>query len=350
MLRALTTASLTLITLAACNRASAPQEESSPAGTSSSEAANTAETRQAAGPDAAPMADFPMTLRSEDGSQTTLPGPARRVLAANAGALDLILALGAKGQIAAAVKSILPWSTEMQRGSPLREGQVIPSFEIEQIVSVNPDLIVAHSWQTREKRPLLERLGVPVFELHEAHGWDAVLDDARRLGIALGRQGAADELIKRLEIRRGELARRDRSAVRVLTYLDIGAGGLTAGRDTTYAQMIAWTGARSCAAEAGIQGHAQIDLERLLSLDPDVLVVPAASEDETTSPTLALLLGDSRAKHLRALREGAVVILPAHLFNTTSHHLLEAAEQVALGIDHWLDAHEENPITGTAGR
>jgi iron complex transport system substrate-binding protein len=148
----------------------------------------------------------------------------------------------------------------------------------------------------------------------------------------------ADEVVAGLRARiaaleEGAGARR---GTRVLGYSNYGMGGLASGEGTTMDLMARLAGLRNAAAEAGIEGYRNVDFEDLLSLDPDVLVVGAQGDGFQGSPTVDVLRGEPVLANLRAVRDERIVVMPSHLFATNSHHLVDAAEELARRIDALL--------------
>ncbi|MEX1023903.1 MAG: ABC transporter substrate-binding protein [Planctomycetota bacterium] len=118
-------------------------------------------------------------------------------------------------------------------------------------------------------------------------------------------------------------------APRALIYSNYGGGGTTPGAGTTYDLLLRLAGAVNVAAEAGLTGHVPLDHERLLALDPPILVVGAALDEPTRSLSQEHLAATPDLASLRALVEGRLILVPADLLHTTSHELVTAAEYLA---------------------
>ena len=118
-----------------------------------------------------------------------------------------------------------------------------------------------------------------------------------------------------------------------MSYSNFGAGGSTTGRGTTLDIVFELAGVENAAARAGLEGHAALDHELLLALDPDLIVV-GGDEDEVDAPgTAAYLLAQPELAGLRAVSTGRIVTLPAELFTTVSTELVRAAETLAAELD-----------------
>jgi iron complex transport system substrate-binding protein len=284
--------------------------------------------------ESAPPPGFPLELEGRSGRRSRLPRPAVRVLPGNAGALDLWLAVAEPTTVAAINRGTRPYSVALGRGVTLEGLPELPTFDLENVATLGPDLVITHTWQVLDKGPFLERLQVPVLELGEFDGLPGLERDLTSLAAAAGDPARGVAVIEDLRARVAQLARRDRRAFSAMTYSTAGNGGWSAGSGTNAATLCAWAQVTQATAAAGLSGHFELDYERLLHLDPQVLLI--SSEDGTleSSTTYATLRADGRLAGLRVLSpEGLLVAVPDRILGTTSHHLLEGAEALAAAID-----------------
>jgi iron complex transport system substrate-binding protein len=111
-----------------------------------------------------------------------------------------------------------------------------------------------------------------------------------------------------------------------MVYSNYGAGGGTAGSGTSYDLMIRLAGLKNAAAEAGIQGHQDLDLEGLLTIQPDVIIL--SSGPDGTSASLSALQSKLESTPLKAITNGLVVLMQANELTTTSQYTLNASESL----------------------
>ncbi len=283
---------------------------------------------------------FPLELHGTDGSVTVLDAPARRVLPGNSSAFDLVVAVAGPDRVGAFVEGARRWSVSCQReGVELAEERLIAKLDMESVVISGVDLIVTHAWQVTEQRPLLERAGVPVLEIPEVLGRAELREVFDQIGRALDEREAARGVLEDCLARLDKLESRDRSHWKVMNLSYGGNGGWSAGTGTTVDTVLRWSGARNAMGDGGRTGHLSIDLETLLEVDPDALLI-GEGDDGSGGSTLAFLRQDPRVQGLRAVQLGRLIQLPGTLYGTASHHLVEAAELVALQLDVW-DAEAE---------
>lgn len=257
--------------------------------------------------------------------------PPRRVVPTNSSAVDFLLALVGPERIAALPAQAFTYARLDPRLEDWDRARTFHTYRAEDVLSLEPDLVLTHAWQSHDTTALLREAGVAVISIPTVRSFEDILETITFLGRVLDVPQGAAEFRAGLERRRDALAATDRPPLRVLSYTNIGVGGWTAGPGTTAHLVIELAGLKNAAAEAGGHSHYRLDVERLLELDPDLIVVGVG--DEVMSPAARYLRSEPAFRHLKALRNERVVELPVELFSTNSHHLLSAAEHLAAYVD-----------------
>jgi iron complex transport system substrate-binding protein len=275
---------------------------------------------------------------------------ASRIVAGNTAAAEfLAFLLGDEGaqRIAALPEQVDAYSSFDFRRAPWNAPQRFARYAPEALIALHPDLVVTHDWQSRDTTQILRAQGIPLVVLASARSYDDVRGTLGSLGRTLGVDARAKDAIAGLD-RRVEKLRQGssgRKSLRALEYSNSGTGGMTAGADTTAETMIVLAGMRNAAAEAGLKGHVPLDLEKLVSIDPDVIVVGAPARDEVGSPTKSVLEKTPALAGLSAVKSGRIAVLPSALLSSDSPCLVEAAERLAAEVDA-LVARETAGATG----
>ena len=272
---------------------------------------------------------FACTEAAEDPRTPTRPmgSPPARVLAANSSAFDLLVDLLPRDRLVAIPAPALEWSPLPGGREAWTDFPVLERFEGELLLALDADLLVVSSWSDQAPIAIAREAGIAILELPDASTWAELVDTVRVVGAAVGAKERALELVADLEARRAALATRAGTPLRILPYANFGAGGTTAGGDTTVDLLIRLAGHRNAAAEAGLVRHSDLDLEQVLAIDPDLFLT--ASGRDGVHPGANFLRGEDVLKGLRAIQEDAIVVLPAELYSTASHRVLDAAEELA---------------------
>ncbi len=279
--------------------------------------------------------DFPRTVALPGGGTLRVEAPPGRVVPAGSAAADLVVALVGPDRVAGLPRPAFLY-TEFP-GGPER-WEHLPRFErylAEPLLALEPDLVIAHRWQEATPTSLLTAAGVPVLILPDAADLPAMLDQLQLVGAVLGTEQHAAEVRADIEARVAALAEgaSARSGWTALFYSNQGVGGWTAAGGTTHDAMLTMAGVTNAAALAGLAGHASIDLEQLIVVDPDVIIVAGKDGDSATQRYLA---ETPAAGALTAIREQRIVVLPPSLYGSASHHIVSGAERIAEALDALL--------------
>lgn len=273
---------------------------------------------------------YPRVYIDALGERTVLPAPPARIVSATVASDAVLLAICPPRRILALHRSSRnPGYSPVARESAAFGRHV--GGDPEEILALEPDLVLLSSFSREETRSLYTSSGCAVVRLPGATSIADVESNIRALGWILGLDEAAERLVTEMRAKLDRLAegRARRRAWSVLLY----AGEHTAGRGTTFDDLLDAVGARNAAAEAGLEGSCRIDPEQVLQADPDVLVVPCVPgrEDDARRGVRNIEL----LARLRAVREDRVLAVPAGILQSTSHHVADAAVWIAGALDRF---------------
>jgi len=203
----------------------------------------------------------------------------------------------------------------------------------DEVLLLQPDIVLAGTMSTRSTVSLLRRLGVPVIELTVAASLAEVRDQIRQIGSAIGEQVRAEALIATLDARLAAVAPLAGSARPVAAVYQ--TNGHTIGAPSLIDDLLSQAGLVNLAPLVGLGVGGYLSLERLLAADPDVLLMEqywpgAASLGQT-------LLRHPALKH--AIAQRPTVFVPSRLWICGGAFLAEAvafladAARAALGQD-----------------
>jgi iron complex transport system substrate-binding protein len=205
-----------------------------------------------------------------------------------------------------------------------------PSIEsAEDIVRLRPDLIFVTTYSRAETVQVLEASGAPVYRLANFDDVAGVTTNLRRIGAAVGEEAAAERMVAEMQRRLAAVAARraGRPPLRVLSF----SGGFTAGRGTSFDDIVRHAGAINEAAARGIDKFPRISEEQVLAWNPDVLVA-GALPGEADAVRRRLLEGPGTGQ-TTAGRTQQIVILETRRLLAVSQHVVEAVEQLADSLD-----------------
>lgn len=205
--------------------------------------------------------------------------------------------------------------------------QRFKEFNAEIILGLNPDLVVAGSWVAAESVKHLREAGVDVYVMPTVVTLDDIRATIRELGARMSAEAQATNMLQAFDAKVAALNARAaaRSAkATALSYTNYGSGGWTAGAGTTADLILNLAGVINVAAEAGRTGHDLVDFESMFAWDADWIIVSKPSS--AYGMTKAYLENEAALSNLRAIQAGHIAEVPAALYSTTSHYLLDGAE------------------------
>lgn len=341
---------LVALILAACGGSTAPEPNSAPSAAASTAPASAAPSdassdlastpsasepaASAAAPSAAasvsadanassPAAAGARTIEHKYGS-TTVEGVPERVVSVGFNEQDAILALGVvpvgiRDWYGEQPNAVWPWAQDELGGAT---PAVLPSNEInfEQIAALQPDLIVGiSSGMTQEQFATLSEIAPTVPQSAEYVDYGVPWQEQQRvIGLALGREAAAEQLVADVEARfaaaRDEHPHWDGANAVVAVAFDNEYSAF--GPQDVRARVFSSLGLETKAEVAELAGDSfftAISKERLDLLDTDVLVWVV-----NTDADRAAIEADPLVQQLAATREGRSIFLDQQLSGAAS--------------------------------
>ncbi|MEM7222565.1 MAG: ABC transporter substrate-binding protein [Pseudomonadota bacterium] len=192
----------------------------------------------------------------------------------------------------------------------------------EEILPMNPDLVLAGTFTTRPTVFLLRQLGYQVVEIPVASSLDDIRANIRMVAAAIEETGRGEALIAAFDSKLPEdLERLDTPRPLAVLYW---ANGYTSGQGTLANAAVEAAGFRTLGRELGLRGTSQLPLETLLSAEPDFLVMgrqresPALANEVFRHPALKEAFSDRPKFHV-----------PDHLWVCGTPFVADAIEQLA---------------------
>ncbi|MCA1300527.1 ABC transporter substrate-binding protein [Stappia indica] len=224
--------------------------------------------------------------------------PPERVVSMNLCTDQLALLVAAPGQLRAlshlASDETVSVLSARARALPRNHGLA------EEILRLDPDLVIAGTYTTRATVNLLKRLGVRVAEFAPARSFADIRENLTRMGALLQREERARALAATFdrELARLRTGTRDTRRPVLGSYA---ANSYTTGGGTLEAEIVTAAGFRHLGTELGLSGATRLPLESLIVANPDYVMswrrwtaTPARSGEILTHPALQKWFGPER--------------------------------------------------------
>lgn len=208
--------------------------------------------------------------------------------------------------------------------------QIPPNHGLaEEVIMMEPDLVVNGMFSARPTAGLLTKLGYTVVDFAPEENFDDMRENIRLMGEITGEQERAAEVIAELDIRLAALAVDVPADAPI--FADLGANNVVTGADTLTASIVHAGGYRTLGEALGFSGMRQVSLEQVILSEPDLISLGAGT---TEAPAMATQ--NLRHPALRMLAERTQRIeIPDRMWVCGSPSALEAAELLAAAREHW---------------
>lgn len=282
----------------------------------------------ACAPPADEVVSFPIEVTDQLGRVVKLEEVPERIISLASGNTEILFALGL-GDKVVGVTDFCDYPPEAKE-KPSIGGFSTPN--IEEVVALEPDLILAASIHKGEVIPALEGKGLTVFAL-DPKTIDEILESITLIGEITGKEGEASQLvtemsnrIKAVTDKTDGLSEAQRPRVFYITWHD---PLRTAGGDTWHEELIVKAGGINIAHD--LTGYATINLETVIDANPQVIITGAGMGTGVDLP-LQFAKTEERLRNVDARINNRVYAVPTDLSGRPGPRIVDALEQFAESI------------------
>jgi iron complex transport system substrate-binding protein len=288
--------------------------------------------------------EWPRTLTDGLGVEVTIDAPPQKIVSLSLSVDETLLPIVGPERFAAVTAlSQDPGISNVAVQASQVEHAIVSSEDTEQIIALEPDLVFVASFTAPESIQQLRDAGLTVFATNYPVGLDAVRENTRLIGQAVGEEDAAEALIADMDaqIEAVGAAVGEQAAPKRVLYLT--PGNYTSGVNSTISEVIAAGGGVDVSAEMGMDQMSPLSDEFIIEQNPDVILLsgwtpydPTFLDTFTNNPAFA---------NLDAFQNGTVYVAnDAHL-TAVSPFIAEGVEDAAAYL--YPDQYPTFPVTVT---
>jgi len=257
------------------------------------------------------------------GATVELATPARRIVSLSPHATELLFAAGAGAEV---VGVLSPADAPPEAISLPRVGDA-RALDLERILALKPDLVVAWPYLAPAQVERLRSLGVPVY-FSDPRSPEAIAEDIRRLGVLSGHGTTAAEAAAVLRERIAALGRRERDALKVRVFYEIWNQPLfSVGGTHLISAAIELCGGQNIFASLKLPAP-QVSMEAVLAAAPDAIV--AGGDGPVPPEWLDAWLA---WKSLPAVERGNLYAIDANLLHRAGPRFVDGLERLCAVLD-----------------
>jgi len=269
-----------------------------------------------------PAAVFPLTVADSEGTEITLATAPMRIISLSPGATEILFAIGAGAQVAAADRfSDYPAETA-----------ALPKLEYsnpdpEAALANDPELVIMTSRQQEQVQQFRD-LGMTVLYLDSAESLDAVYENIQLLGRVTGHAAEAEAVIAEMRTRIDAVVAKVADVEQGPTvFYEITADLYTTSPDTFIGSIIALIKGVNIA-EGATSPFPQLSAEAVIEANPEVVMLSDAEFGENAE-TVAARPGWS---DVSAVVNGRIYPIDPDLMDRPGPRLADAVEVLAAAL------------------
>ena len=268
---------------------------------------------------------WPRSIETVEGV-ITLDAPPEKVHSLSLGHTEILAALMDFDRLTAVYSFFV--DDEQSNIAALSADHNMIGFDPEEVVALEPDVIVASMFTNADTVALLTGAGIPVARTALENSALGNVPNILLIGYLIGAEAEALALVEEIEARMQLIfdALPDGDKPRVLSVSKF-TSMFAAGSGTTEGGIIEQAGGINAASDSGIEGHQQVSIESIAAINPDVILVPQPLEGADVF--IEELMSSPALADVPAIKNGEVHYVVPKYHTTLSHWNVRGIEQLA---------------------
>jgi iron complex transport system substrate-binding protein len=262
------------------------------------------------------------TFTDEVGREVAVPFPPKKIVSLAPNVTEILFGLGLDHEI---VGVSIHCNFPERAKSKVRVGSYI-SLDLEKIVSLKPDLIIATgAGNTRDMVERLERLGFPTYVIFPKNV-EEVIRSVGHLAQVVNRKKEGAEIIQEMKRRRESVVALTQGFPRPRVFLQIGEAPIvTVGKNSFADDLIRLAGGDNVVENERTM-YPRFGMEEILQLSPEVILISSMNPGGNYQRVVQEW---SRWKTIPAVKNGRIHLIDSDLIDRPSPRIIEGLEEMA---------------------
>lgn len=198
------------------------------------------------------------------------------------------------------------------------------TVDIERIIALKPDLVLATQKTGNENIEKLEKLGIPVAVL-QPKNLDGILEDIKLVGELTGTEDRAYALEAGMRKRIEAVYKNTRNLEKPKVFYVVWHDPLmSAGSETFISDLISMAGGVNIAQD--IVGYKTMSLETVVDRDPDIIIVSIGPGQHSTYD---FLMEEKRLQDVSAAKNGRIYAVDQNIVSRAGPRIVDGLEEFA---------------------
>lgn len=264
-------------------------------------------------------AEYPLTIQDSFEREIVIEKEPNRVISIAPSITEMIFTVGAGEKLVGRTE----YCDYPEEATKVDTVGSLSEPNIEKIVELEPDVVIAATHFKEESLEKLEALNIPVVILYDGENFEEVYKAIATVGEIVNHSQEAKNVIAAMEQKLKEVMDKVKDREKPSVYYVVGFGeygDYTAGGDTFVGKMIEMAGGENVAKEAEDWSYS---LEKLVEQDPDILI---CSQFFDAKAGIEVANG---YKDLTAVKEGHLYEIDNNLLDRQGPRLADGLEALA---------------------
>ncbi len=272
-----------------------------------------------------PGTTFPVSMNDDLGRAVTVANTPQRIVSLAPSNTEIVYALG----LGARLVGVTEYCDYPPEAKAKDKVGGYSDINMEKVISLDPDLVLAEDIHKQEIIPALERMGITCYAL-VPHNLDEIMNSILVIGRLTGANSKAREIVSDMQGRIKNIADKtagltDARKPRVM-YVIWHEPIMSVGVDTPIHEMFTLAGGVNIV--KGVEGFPTLSLEEVIAANPQIIIANVEDYPGGDAPLQAVLT-EQRLKVVEAVAQGKVYGISASLTNRPVPRIIDGFEWLA---------------------
>ncbi|MBN8203814.1 MULTISPECIES: ABC transporter substrate-binding protein [Bacillaceae] len=274
-------------------------------------------------------AAFPVTIKDALDNEITIESKPERIVSMIPSNTEIAFELGLGEEVVGVsdFDNYPPEATEKEKIGGME-------FNVEKIISLNPDLVLAHASSAHNSEAGLQQLrdaGVTVLVVNDAKSFDQVFESIEMVGTAAGEKDKAEQLVSDMKSKLEEIktkAQGIKEEDRKSVFVEVSPAPeiYTAGTKTFMDEMLSAINAENIITE---EGWPKMDPEAIIERNPDVIIT---THGYYTEDAVGNVMGRDGWQDITAVKNKQVADVDSDMVTRSGPRIIEGVEELAKAV------------------
>ncbi len=281
---------------------------------------------------------FPLTVTDALGTEMTIEKAPAAIVSLTLGTDEMLVGNSEIPGLVdkSRILSLTPYADDTGISNIAGDLDSIPNrfkSEAEKIITVKPDLVLIDTWADSAFVKQLRDSGITVYVFKTPSSVQEQLNTVVEIAHVVGEDKEGVRMVEwmngKLKAVSDKLKQLDES--KRLTIMEYSEMFMSAGLGTNFDSVVTLAGLTNVVSKAGMEGWPEISKEKLLEMNPDILILPSWYYDKNNSleGMKAGLKADASLAGMKAIAGDRLITVPNQHISAISQYVVLGVEDVA---------------------